>query len=33
VLLRHLRLSLLHYVGAATCLVLAVVTLVEIIAA
>ena len=33
VLLRHMRLSLLHYIGAAVCLVLAVVTLVEILAA
>ena len=32
VLLRYLRLSLLHYVGAGVCLVLAVVTLVEIVA-
>jgi putative Ca2+/H+ antiporter (TMEM165/GDT1 family) len=32
VLLRHMRLSLLHYIGAAVCLLLAVVTLVEIIA-
>ena len=31
VLLRHLRLSLLHYVGAAVCLTLALVTLVEIV--
>lgn len=31
VLLRYLRLSLLHYVGAGVCLVLAVVTLVEIV--
>jgi putative Ca2+/H+ antiporter (TMEM165/GDT1 family) len=30
VLLRYMRLSLLHYIGAAVCLVLAVVTLVEI---
>ena len=33
VLLRYMKLSLLHYIGAAVCLVLAVVTLVEIIAA
>jgi Ca2+/H+ antiporter, TMEM165/GDT1 family len=33
VLLRYLKLSLLHYVGAAVCLVLAVVTLVEVLAA
>jgi Ca2+/H+ antiporter, TMEM165/GDT1 family len=32
VLLRYLRLSLLHYVGAGVCLVLAVLTLVEIVA-
>jgi putative Ca2+/H+ antiporter (TMEM165/GDT1 family) len=32
VLLRYLKLSLLHYVGAAVCLVLAVVTLVEVFA-
>jgi putative Ca2+/H+ antiporter (TMEM165/GDT1 family) len=32
VLLRHMRLSVLHYVGAAVCLVLAVVTLVEVLA-
>jgi len=32
VLLRHLRLSTVHYVGAAVCLVLAVVTLVEAVA-
>ena len=32
VLLRYLRLSLLHYIGAGVCLVLAVVTLVEIVA-
>jgi putative Ca2+/H+ antiporter (TMEM165/GDT1 family) len=31
VLLRYLRLSLLHYVGAAVCLVLAVATVVEIV--
>ena len=31
VLLRYMRLSVLHYVGAAVCLVLAVVTLVEVI--
>ena len=30
VLLRHLRLSLLHYIGAAVCLLLACVTLVEL---
>jgi putative Ca2+/H+ antiporter (TMEM165/GDT1 family) len=30
VLLRHLRLSLLHYIGAAVCLLLAGVTLVEL---
>ena len=30
-LLRHLRLSVLHYVGAAVCLLLAAVTLVEIV--
>ena len=33
VLLRYMRLSVLHYVGAAVCLVLAVVTLVEVIKA
>ncbi len=33
VLLRYMKLSLLHYIGAAVCLVLAVVTLVEVIAA
>jgi putative Ca2+/H+ antiporter (TMEM165/GDT1 family) len=33
VLLRYMRLSLLHYVGAGVCALLAVVTLVEIIAA
>jgi putative Ca2+/H+ antiporter (TMEM165/GDT1 family) len=32
VLLRHLRLSTVHYVGAAVCLVLAVVTLVDAVA-
>jgi putative Ca2+/H+ antiporter (TMEM165/GDT1 family) len=32
VLLRYMRLSLLHYIGAAVCLLLAVVTLVEIFA-
>jgi putative Ca2+/H+ antiporter (TMEM165/GDT1 family) len=32
VLLRYMKLSLLHYIGAAVCLLLAVVTLVEIIA-
>jgi Ca2+/H+ antiporter, TMEM165/GDT1 family len=32
VLLRYLRLSLLHYLGAGVCLVLAVLTLVEIVA-
>ncbi len=32
VLLRYLKLSLLHYIGAAVCLVLAVVTLVEVFA-
>jgi putative Ca2+/H+ antiporter (TMEM165/GDT1 family) len=32
VLLRYLRLSLLHYVGAGVCLVLAVLTIVEIVA-
>jgi putative Ca2+/H+ antiporter (TMEM165/GDT1 family) len=32
VLLRYMRLSVLHYIGAAVCLLLAVVTLVEIIA-
>jgi Ca2+/H+ antiporter, TMEM165/GDT1 family len=32
VLLRYLRLSVLHYIGATVCLVLAVVTLVEILA-
>ena len=32
-LLRHLRLSVLHYVGAAVCGVFAVVTLVELIRA
>ena len=31
VLLRYMRLSLLHYIGAAVCLVLAVVTLVEVL--
>src|SRR3954465_15450116 len=31
VLLRYLRLSLLHYIGAAVCLVLAVATLVEVL--
>jgi putative Ca2+/H+ antiporter (TMEM165/GDT1 family) len=31
VLLRYMRLSLLHYIGATVCLVLAVVTLVEIV--
>jgi len=31
VLLRHLRLSLLHYIGASICLVLAAVTLVEVL--
>ncbi len=31
VLLRYMRLSLLHYVGAAVCLLLAVVTLVELV--
>ena len=33
VLLRYMKLSLLHYIGAGVCLVLAVVTLVEVIAA
>jgi putative Ca2+/H+ antiporter (TMEM165/GDT1 family) len=33
VLLRYMRLSLLHYIGAAVCLLLAVVTLVEVVAA
>ena len=33
VLLRHLRLSVLHYVGAAVCLVLAALTLYELVAA
>jgi Ca2+/H+ antiporter, TMEM165/GDT1 family len=33
VLLRYLRLSLLHYIGATICLVLAVVTLVEVLVA
>ena len=33
VLLRYMRLSLLHYVGAAVCLLLAVVTRVEVVAA
>ena len=33
VLLRHLRLSVLHYLGASVCLVLAAVTLYEILAA
>ena len=33
VLLRYMTLSLLHYIGAGVCLVLAVVTLVEVIAA
>jgi hypothetical protein len=32
VLLRHLRLSTVHYVGAAVCLVLAVATLIEAVA-
>ena len=32
VLLRYLRLSVLHYIGAAVCVVLAVVTLVEVLA-
>jgi putative Ca2+/H+ antiporter (TMEM165/GDT1 family) len=32
VLLRYMRLSLLHYIGAAVCLLLAVVTLVEVVA-
>jgi putative Ca2+/H+ antiporter (TMEM165/GDT1 family) len=31
VLLRHLRLSVLHYIGAAVCLLLAVLTLVQIV--
>jgi putative Ca2+/H+ antiporter (TMEM165/GDT1 family) len=31
VLLRYMRLSLLHYIGAAVCLLLAVVSLVEIV--
>lgn len=31
VLLQHVRLSLIHYIGAAVCLVLAVVTLVELL--
>jgi putative Ca2+/H+ antiporter (TMEM165/GDT1 family) len=33
VLLRYMRLSVLHYIGAAVCLVLAVVTLVEVVKA
>jgi Ca2+/H+ antiporter, TMEM165/GDT1 family len=33
VLLRYLRLSLLHYIGAAVCVLLAIVTLVEVLAA
>ncbi len=33
VLLRYMRLAVLHYVGAAVCLLLAVLTLVEIVAA
>jgi putative Ca2+/H+ antiporter (TMEM165/GDT1 family) len=33
VLLRYMRLSLLHYIGAAVCLLLAVLTLVELISA
>jgi len=33
VLLRYMRLSILHYIGAAVCLLLAVVTVVELIAA
>jgi hypothetical protein len=33
VLLRYMKLSLLHYVGAGVCLVLALVTLLEIVAA
>ena len=33
VLLRYMKLSLLHYIGAGVCLLLAVVTLVEVIAA
>lgn len=33
VLLRYMRLSLLHYIGAAVCLLLAVVTLIDLIAA
>jgi len=32
VLLRYLRLSLLHYIGAAVCLLLAVLTTVEVVA-
>jgi putative Ca2+/H+ antiporter (TMEM165/GDT1 family) len=32
VLLRYMKLSLLHYIGAAVCLLLAVVTLVEVVA-
>ena len=31
VLLRYLKLSLLHYIGAGVCLLLAVVTLIEIV--
>jgi hypothetical protein len=31
VLLRYMRLSLLHYIGAAVCLLLAVLTLVELV--
>ncbi|HVH94961.1 MAG: TMEM165/GDT1 family protein [Nocardioidaceae bacterium] len=33
VLLRYMRLSVLHYIGAAVCLILAVVTLVEVLTA
>ncbi len=33
VLLRYMRLSVLHYIGAAICLILAVVTLVEVVTA
>ena len=33
VLLRYLRLSVLHYVGAAVCLVLAALTVYELVAA
>jgi hypothetical protein len=33
VLLRYLKLSVLHYIGAAVCVVLALVTLVEVLTA